>query len=49
MNRKFCKEEQMSREELETEIRKLSLKDRAALARWIVQSLDELYDLGCFF
>ena len=32
----------MSQEELEAEIKKLSLKDRAALARWIVESLDEL-------
>jgi putative addiction module component (TIGR02574 family) len=32
----------VSLEELEAEIRKLNLKDRAALAKWIVQSLDEL-------
>ncbi|MEK6621434.1 MAG: addiction module protein [Planctomycetota bacterium] len=32
----------MSRKELEAEIRKLDLKDRAALAKWIVESLDEL-------
>jgi putative addiction module component (TIGR02574 family) len=32
----------MSLEELETEIKKLTLKERAALAKWIVQSLDDL-------
>ena len=32
----------MSLEELEAEIKKLNLKERAALAKWIVQSLDEL-------
>ncbi|MBI5143005.1 MAG: addiction module protein [Nitrospirae bacterium] len=32
----------MSIAELEVEIRKLTLKDRASLARWIVDSLDEL-------
>lgn len=32
----------MSLEELEAEIKKLDLKDRATLARWIVESLDEL-------
>jgi putative addiction module component (TIGR02574 family) len=32
----------MSIEELEAEIKKLNLKDRAALAKWIVESLDEL-------
>ena len=32
----------MSLEELETEIRKLALKERAALAKWIVESLDDL-------
>ena len=32
----------MSREELEAEIKKLTLHDRAELAKWIVQSLDEL-------
>ena len=32
----------MSLEELETEIRKLALKERAALAKWIVQTLDDL-------
>jgi putative addiction module component (TIGR02574 family) len=36
------KESQMSIEELEAEIKKLNLKDRAALAKWIVESLDEL-------
>jgi len=29
-------------EELETEIGKLTLKERAVLAKWIVQSLDDL-------
>jgi hypothetical protein len=29
---------------IETEIKKLGLKDRAALARWLVGSLDELSD-----
>jgi len=32
----------VSLEELETEIGKLNLKERAALAKWIVQSLDNL-------
>lgn len=32
----------MSIEELEAEIKKLTLEDRAALAKWIVESLDEL-------
>lgn len=32
----------MSIEELEAEIKKLDLKDRATLAKWIVESLDEL-------
>ena len=32
----------MSLEELESEIKKLTLQDRAELAKWIVQSLDEL-------
>lgn len=32
----------MSLEELETEIRKLGLRERAALAKWIVRSLDDL-------
>lgn len=32
----------MSIEELEAEIKKLALGDRAALAKWIVESLDEL-------
>jgi putative addiction module component (TIGR02574 family) len=32
----------VSLEELEAEIKKLNLKERAALAKWIVQSLDEL-------
>ncbi|MEK6729404.1 MAG: addiction module protein [Planctomycetota bacterium] len=35
----------MSRKELEAEIRKLDLKDRAALAKWIVESLDELSEV----
>ena len=32
----------MGIKELEAEIKKLDLKDRAALAKWIVESLDEL-------
>lgn len=32
----------MSLEELEVEIKKLPLKERAVLARWIVESLDDL-------
>ena len=32
----------MSLNEIEAEIKKLNLKDRAALAKWIVESLDEL-------
>ena len=32
----------MSREELENEIKKLPLKERAKLAKWIVEGLDEL-------
>jgi hypothetical protein len=32
----------MSLKELETEIKKLNLKDRATLAKWIVESLDDL-------
>ena len=32
----------MGLEELETEIGKLTLKERAVLAKWIVQSLDDL-------
>ncbi len=32
----------MSLKELEAEIRKLSVKERAALAKWMVESLDEL-------
>jgi putative addiction module component (TIGR02574 family) len=36
------KEGCMSLDELESEIRKLPLKDRAVLAKWIVESLDEL-------
>jgi hypothetical protein len=35
-------ERAMSLEELETQIKQLTLKDRAALAKWIVESLDEL-------
>jgi broad specificity phosphatase PhoE len=34
----------MSLTEIEIEIRKLGLKDRAALAKWLVGSLDELSD-----
>ena len=32
----------MSFDELVAEVRKLSLEERAALAKWIVESLDEL-------
>lgn len=32
----------MSLEEIEAEVKKLDLKDRATLAKWIVESLDEL-------
>ncbi len=32
----------MSLKEIEDEIKKLNLKDRAALAKWIVESLDDL-------
>lgn len=32
----------MSFEELVAEVKKLSLKDRALLAKWIVESLDDL-------
>lgn len=32
----------MGLKEIETEIKKLDLKDRAALAKWVVESLDEL-------
>ena len=32
----------MSFDELVAEVKKLSLEDRAALAKWIVESLDEL-------
>jgi hypothetical protein len=32
----------MSLKEIEAEIKKLDLKDRATLAKWIVESLDEL-------
>ncbi len=32
----------MSLEELATEIKKLPLRERAILAKWIVQSLDDL-------
>jgi putative addiction module component (TIGR02574 family) len=32
----------VSLEQLEVEIKKLNLKERAALAKWIIQSLDEL-------
>ncbi len=32
----------MSLEELEAEIKKLDLKDRATLAKWVVESLDDL-------
>jgi mRNA-degrading endonuclease RelE of RelBE toxin-antitoxin system len=32
----------MSLKEIEAEIKKLDMKDRAALAKWIVESLDDL-------
>lgn len=32
----------MTLEKLEAEIRKLSLRDRSVLAKWIVESLDDL-------
>ncbi len=32
----------MSLEELETEIKKLTLKERAVLAKWLVETLDDL-------
>jgi putative addiction module component (TIGR02574 family) len=32
----------MIRKEIEAQIKKLHLKERAALAKWIVESLDEL-------
>ena len=32
----------MSLKEIEAEIKKLDLKDRATLAKWIVESLDDL-------
>jgi putative addiction module component (TIGR02574 family) len=35
-------ERHMSLEELETEIKKLTLKERAALAKWLVETLDDL-------
>jgi hypothetical protein len=35
----------MSIKEIEAEIKKLDLKDRAALAKWIVESLDDLSEL----
>jgi hypothetical protein len=34
----------VSLKEIEVEIKKLDLKDRATLAKWIVESLDELTD-----
>jgi putative addiction module component (TIGR02574 family) len=34
----------MSIKEIEAEIKKLPLSDRAALAKWLVESLDELSD-----
>ena len=34
----------MSFDELVAEVKKLSLEERAALAKWIVESLDELSD-----
>ncbi|MBI5308235.1 MAG: addiction module protein [Planctomycetes bacterium] len=35
----------MSRKEPEAEVKTLDLKDRAALAKWIVESLDELSEV----
>ena len=35
----------MSLKEIEAQIKKLDLKDRAALAKWIVESLDELSEV----
>ncbi|MEN6578651.1 MAG: addiction module protein [Phycisphaerales bacterium] len=35
----------MSIEELVAEVKKLSLEDRASLAKWIVESLDDLSEL----
>jgi putative addiction module component (TIGR02574 family) len=35
----------MSLKKLEAEIKKLDLKDRAALAKWIVESLDEMSEV----
>ena len=35
----------MSLKEIEAEIKKLDLKDRAALAKWIVESLDDLSEI----
>lgn len=32
----------MSLKEIEAEIKKLDLKERAGLAKWVVESLDEL-------
>lgn len=32
----------MSLEKIEAEIKKLDMKDRASLAKWIVESLDDL-------
>lgn len=34
----------MSLKKIESEIKKLNLKDRAMLAKWIVESLDNLSD-----
>ncbi|WP_158068738.1 hypothetical protein [Chlorobium sp. KB01] len=35
----------MGIKEIEIEIRKLDLKDRATLAKWLIDSLDELPEL----
>jgi putative addiction module component (TIGR02574 family) len=35
-------ESHMSIDELVAEVKKLSLEDRASLAKWVVESLDEL-------
>jgi len=41
---KFYNGEDMGIKEIEIEIRKLDLKDRATLAKWLIDSLDELPD-----
>jgi len=41
----LCNGEDMGIKEIEIEIRKLDLKDRATLAKWLIDSLDELPEL----